>query len=299
MNLLSIRQRQAAFHPNATQFTLHLGRPAVRFLAPERGSAPEHLLYQQHQREAQTLAALRDQSDPAQDWSDLISGEDCNGSPSCSWSPIARSGSATVGSPVAPPCATGRPLSLKMLNCRLAARSERALRAKIRSRLPDSNEVALHGHQAPRARFSLHYHPPGRLRRERARQIDYVRGRGPIADGPRRVLVIGASTGYGLASRIVAAFGCGAETLGIFFEKEGTERKPGTAGWYNAAAFHARREQAASMRAASMAMPSATRSSSGPSRRSGRTWGRWIWWSTVSPRRDGSTRERARCTARR
>jgi enoyl-[acyl-carrier protein] reductase/trans-2-enoyl-CoA reductase (NAD+) len=77
-----------------------------------------------------------------------------------------------------------------------------------------------------------------------ARQIDYVKGRGAIEGGPKRVLVIGASTGYGLASRIVAAFGCGAETLGVFFEKEGTERKPGTAGWYNAAAFHAAAEQA-------------------------------------------------------
>jgi enoyl-[acyl-carrier protein] reductase/trans-2-enoyl-CoA reductase (NAD+) len=69
-------------------------------------------------------------------------------------------------------------------------------------------------------------------------QIDYVKAQGPIENGPRRVLVIGASTGYGLASRITAAFGAGASTLGIFFEKEGTERKPGTAGWYNSAAFH-------------------------------------------------------------
>ena len=70
------------------------------------------------------------------------------------------------------------------------------------------------------------------------KQMDYVLSRGPIDGGPRRVLVIGASTGYGLASRIVAAFGAGADTLGIFFEKEGTEKKPGTAGWYNSAAFH-------------------------------------------------------------
>ena len=68
-------------------------------------------------------------------------------------------------------------------------------------------------------------------------QIDYVKSQGEIADGPKRVLVIGASTGYGLASRISAAFGAGASTLGIFFEKEGTEKKPGTAGWYNSAAF--------------------------------------------------------------
>ncbi len=70
------------------------------------------------------------------------------------------------------------------------------------------------------------------------RQIDYVKSQGPIAEGPKRVLVIGASTGYGLSSRITAAFGCGADTLGIFFEKEGTQAKPGTAGWYNSAAFH-------------------------------------------------------------
>lgn len=70
------------------------------------------------------------------------------------------------------------------------------------------------------------------------KQIDFIKSKGPIADGPKRVLVIGSSTGYGLAARITAAFGCGASTLGIFFEKEGTEKKPGTAGWYNSAAFH-------------------------------------------------------------
>jgi len=70
------------------------------------------------------------------------------------------------------------------------------------------------------------------------RQIDYVKTNGPIENGPKNVLVIGASTGYGLASRISAAFGSGAATLGLFFEKEGTEKKPGSAGWYNSAAFH-------------------------------------------------------------
>lgn len=69
-------------------------------------------------------------------------------------------------------------------------------------------------------------------------QIEYVKSQGVLQDAPKRVLVIGASTGYGLASRITAAFGGGAKTLGVFFEKEGTERKPGTAGWYNSAAFH-------------------------------------------------------------
>ncbi|HET8711710.1 MAG TPA: enoyl-ACP reductase FabV [Spongiibacteraceae bacterium] len=75
-------------------------------------------------------------------------------------------------------------------------------------------------------------------------QIDYVKSHGPIVDprtganGPKRVLVLGASTGYGLASRIVSAFGSGAATLGVFFEREGSPDKPGTAGWYNSAAFH-------------------------------------------------------------
>ena len=68
-------------------------------------------------------------------------------------------------------------------------------------------------------------------------QIDYVKSQPAVADGPKKVLVIGASTGYGLASRISAAFGSGAATLGVFFEKPGTEKRPGSAGWYNTAAF--------------------------------------------------------------
>jgi enoyl-[acyl-carrier protein] reductase/trans-2-enoyl-CoA reductase (NAD+) len=72
-------------------------------------------------------------------------------------------------------------------------------------------------------------------------QIDYIKSQGAI-DSPKRVLVIGSSTGYGLAARITAAFGSGASTLGIFFEKPGTDRKPGTAGWYNSAAFHKQAE---------------------------------------------------------
>lgn len=67
-------------------------------------------------------------------------------------------------------------------------------------------------------------------------QIDYVKGRGPISDGPKKVLVIGASTGYGLASRISAAFGCGADTLGVFFERPAEEERPATPGWYNSIA---------------------------------------------------------------
>lgn len=70
-------------------------------------------------------------------------------------------------------------------------------------------------------------------------QIDYVRARGPITDGPKKVLVIGSSTGYGLASRITAAFGCGADTLGVFFEKPPTDRRSASAGYYNTAAMQA------------------------------------------------------------
>lgn len=80
-------------------------------------------------------------------------------------------------------------------------------------------------------------HPTGCAANVRE-QIEYTQKQGPI-DGPKRVLVIGASSGYGLSSRIAAAFGSGAATIGVFFEKPGTERKTGTAGWYNAAAFDA------------------------------------------------------------
>ncbi|WP_442488870.1 enoyl-ACP reductase FabV [Halomonas litopenaei] len=69
-------------------------------------------------------------------------------------------------------------------------------------------------------------------------QIEATRARGLDASkGPKKVLVIGASSGYGLAARVTAAFGYGADTLGVFFEKPGSEKKPGTAGWYNSAAF--------------------------------------------------------------
>ena len=64
-------------------------------------------------------------------------------------------------------------------------------------------------------------HPEGCAENVR-RQIRYTQSQGAIENGPQRVLVIGASTGYGLASRITAAFGCGASTLGVFFEKPGS-----------------------------------------------------------------------------
>jgi enoyl-[acyl-carrier protein] reductase/trans-2-enoyl-CoA reductase (NAD+) len=68
-------------------------------------------------------------------------------------------------------------------------------------------------------------------------QIDYVKSKGAIKNGPRNALIIGASTGYGLGSRIAAAFGSGAKTLGVFFERPSEDGRPATPGWYNSIAF--------------------------------------------------------------
>lgn len=69
-----------------------------------------------------------------------------------------------------------------------------------------------------------------------AEQIEYVKSRGPL-EGPRRVLVVGASNGYGLAARIVSAFGCGAHTIGVAYERPGRAKRAASAGWYNTYAF--------------------------------------------------------------
>lgn len=68
-------------------------------------------------------------------------------------------------------------------------------------------------------------------------QIEYTKQQGKIENGPKRVLVIGSSAGYGMSSRIAAAYGSDAATIGVFFEKPATDKKPGSAGWYNSAAF--------------------------------------------------------------
>lgn len=86
-------------------------------------------------------------------------------------------------------------------------------------------------------------HPVG-CERNVLEQIEITKAAGHKGNGPQRVLVIGASTGYGLASRITAAFGYGAATLGVFFEKPSSDTKTGTAGWYNAAAFDKAAKQA-------------------------------------------------------
>jgi enoyl-[acyl-carrier protein] reductase/trans-2-enoyl-CoA reductase (NAD+) len=72
------------------------------------------------------------------------------------------------------------------------------------------------------------------------RQIDHVVIKGPIPSDRKRVLVLGCSTGYGLASRIVTTFGSGADTIGVSFEREPGETKPASAGWYNNRAFENR-----------------------------------------------------------
>ncbi|HXT51131.1 MAG TPA: enoyl-ACP reductase FabV [Thermoanaerobaculia bacterium] len=80
-------------------------------------------------------------------------------------------------------------------------------------------------------------HPVGAAR-EVQRQADYAR-RLLFADGkPRAALVVGSSMGYGLSTRIAAAFGAGAGTVGVFLEKPASEKRTATAGWYNSAAFH-------------------------------------------------------------
>ncbi len=89
----------------------------------------------------------------------------------------------------------------------------------------------------PRMRgfICLTAHPAG-CEQNVKNQIAYVQSKG-IIDGPKRVLVIGASTGFGLASRITSAFGSNAATLGVFFEKAPSEGKTASPGWYNSAAF--------------------------------------------------------------
>jgi enoyl-[acyl-carrier protein] reductase/trans-2-enoyl-CoA reductase (NAD+) len=89
----------------------------------------------------------------------------------------------------------------------------------------------------PRMRgfICLTAHPEGCAQNVK-NQIEYVKSKGHI-EGAKKVLVIGASTGFGLASRITSAFGSGAGTIGVFFEKPPAEGKTATPGWYNSAAF--------------------------------------------------------------
>jgi enoyl-[acyl-carrier protein] reductase/trans-2-enoyl-CoA reductase (NAD+) len=96
----------------------------------------------------------------------------------------------------------------------------------------------------PRMRgfICLTAHPKG-CEQNVANQINYVKSKGPV-DGPKKVLVIGASTGFGLASRITSAFTSNASTIGVYFEKESSEGKTASPGWYNTAAFEKQAQQA-------------------------------------------------------
>ena len=96
----------------------------------------------------------------------------------------------------------------------------------------------------PRMRgfICLTAHPKG-CEQNVKNQIEYVKSKGKI-NGPKRVLVIGASTGFGLASRITSAFGSDAATIGVFFEKAPSEGKTASPGWYNSAAFEMEAQKA-------------------------------------------------------
>jgi enoyl-[acyl-carrier protein] reductase/trans-2-enoyl-CoA reductase (NAD+) len=96
----------------------------------------------------------------------------------------------------------------------------------------------------PRMRgfICLTAHPKG-CEQNVINQINYIRSKGEI-DGPKKVLVIGASTGFGLASRITSAFGSQASTIGVFFEKAPQAGKTASPGYYNSLAFHAQAQQA-------------------------------------------------------
>jgi len=85
-------------------------------------------------------------------------------------------------------------------------------------------------------------HPTGCAEQVK-QQINYVKQQSKIS-GPKNVLVVGASTGYGLASRIVSAFGAGANTIGVYFDRAAEGARTASAGWYNSAAFEAEAKQA-------------------------------------------------------
>ena len=96
----------------------------------------------------------------------------------------------------------------------------------------------------PRMRgfICLTAHPEGCAQNVK-NQIEYVKSKGHV-EGAKKVLVIGASTGFGLASRITSAFGSDAGTIGVFFEKPPSEGKTATPGWYNSAAFETEAQKA-------------------------------------------------------
>ena len=93
-----------------------------------------------------------------------------------------------------------------------------------------------------RNNIGMSAHPLG-LEADVRRQIQYVKDRGAFA-GPKTALIIGSSTGYGLATRISLAFGAGTQTLGVSFDKPPTQKRTGSVGWYNTVIFDREAEAA-------------------------------------------------------
>ena len=119
-------------------------------------------------------------------------------------------------------------------------------------------------------------HPIG-CRAAVLQQIERIRAAGPF-NGPKRVLVLGASSGFGLASRIALTFGAGADTVGVSFERGPSDKGPGSAGWYNNIWFRKEAEQAVPYRHQSARGCLFYRDAPArPSTPSASSWGRWIW----------------------
>ena len=125
-----------------------------------------------------------------------------------------------------------------MATSKSGAAASRSVAAKTVATLPSADTLRSHMIIAPKIRgfICTTAHPEG-CAQHVAEQIAVVRDRGLIPNGPKRVLVIGSSTGYGLSSRIAAAFGANAATVGVFFERPGEADRTATAGWYNTRAF--------------------------------------------------------------
>ena len=113
-----------------------------------------------------------------------------------------------------------------------------SLSAKTVATLPGGDNLRALMIIAPKIRgfICTTAHPDG-CAKHVAEQVAVVKNRGLIDNGPKRVLVLGSSTGYGLSSRIAAAFGANASTIGVSFERPGAENSTATAGWYNTRAF--------------------------------------------------------------
>ena len=124
-------------------------------------------------------------------------------------------------------------------------------------------------------------------------QIRYVTDRDKI-DGPKRVLIIGASNGYGLAARIVSTFASGAATVGVAYERPAKGKRTASAGWYNNEAFTALAQRSRASGLEHQRRRLFQRDQSRGRRNAfARIWGRSISWSTASPRRAAWIRRRA------